>query len=588
MSEGKDLVEDVKQRLGVEDVIGEYVELKRAGRNLKALSPFNSEKTASFMVSPDKQIWHDFSSGKGGDMFSFVMEMEGLEFKDALELLARKAGLDITNYRSGGGQSNAKAKKRALEALELATKFYQTQLLHNKKALEYVVGKRNMNKDALESFRIGYAPSSFTAVSDFLKSKGYTEKEIQDAGLGVKRTRGMIDMFRGRMMVPLMDSQGQVIGFTARLIDDTQDGPKYINTPQTSLYDKSRHVFGFSQAKDAIRRAGYAVITEGNLDVVSSHQAGFKNVVATAGTAMTKYHLKTVGRVAGDIRLAFDADRAGLAATERAIELAQDQDLQLSVVTIPDGKDPDDIVREDPTKWQELIAQPEYAIDWLIERYAGLLDIQTAIGKREFTDVILRIIKKLSDEVEKDHYLRKLAAMVDISLESIQLKMRNLKDEPSVSKARKVQAVQAQTHKPDPSIIEDKFLGLLLLYPTTRRVLETTGGQLVFSREGRQPIYEYLQTHPHGSVDDLDPPPELKEVSEHVKLAMFTAEHNYQDFDSNERLREASDLAKKLITNSKLHQKTALIERLRQAEQMGNDELVAEIIQSIDRINKTA
>ncbi|MCA9348737.1 DNA primase [Candidatus Saccharibacteria bacterium] len=586
MSEGKDLVFDVKQRLGIEDVVGDYLELKRAGRNLKALSPFNPEKTASFMVSPEKQIWHDFSSGKGGDMLSFIMEVEGLDFKEALDLLARKAGLDPTAYRSSGDQAAGKLKKRVSEALEQATKFYQTQLLHNPAALNYVTQRRGFTKQSLIDFRIGYAPDKLNALSSYLRDKGFKDTEITGAGLAVLRSRGPIDMFRGRMMVPLMDTQGMVIGFTARLVKDGQDGPKYINTPQTLVYDKSRHVFGFSQAKDAIRRAGYAVVTEGNLDVVSSHQASVKQVVATAGTAMTIYHLKTVGRLTSDIRLAFDADRAGIAATERAIELAQDQDLQLSVVNIPSGKDPDDIVREDSALWQEIITKPVYAVDWLIDRYKNILDIETAPGKREFTDVILRLIKKLQDPVEKDHYLRVLAEMVDISLDSIKLKLDQIKLDSQPTKRRVVENLSSTNIKPDASVIEDNFLGLLILYPTTRRVAETTAGQLLFSRPGRQQIYDYILANPHASIDDMSPPEELQEVSEHVKLAAFTAEHNYQDFDSNERLREASDLAQKLIKNSKQHTKNELINQLRHAETQGDDDMVSQIVQAIDRLNK--
>lgn len=584
MNEGKDLVADIKQRLSIEEVIGDYLELKRAGRNLKALSPFSAEKTPSFMVSPEKQIWHDFSSGKGGDMFSFVMEVEGLDFKACLEQLARKAGIDTSQYARGGNSGVSKHKKRLSEALELAAKFYQAQLVNNKSAIAYVSQKRAFRQEAIKDFKIGYSPAAFTSLTDFLTNKKFTEKELRDSGLAVPSKRGIIDMFRGRMMVPLMDTQGQVIGFTARSINSDDSGPKYINTPQTLLYDKSRHVYGFSQAKDAIRRAGYVVITEGNLDVVSSHQAGVKQVVATAGTAMTKYHLKTVGRLTGDVRLAFDSDKAGLAATERAIELAQGEDLQLSVVSIPDGKDPDDIVRSDSAAWSQIIAEPTYAIDWLIERYAALLNIESAQGKREFTDIILKVIKGLSDAVEKDHYLRVLAEMVDISLESITLKLQTINDQPQPQKKR-IQEPKETTA--DASVIEDQFLGLLILYPTTRRVAETKDDQIIFTRPGRQAIYDYLQANPQAQVDDLQPPEELKEVAEHVKLATFTAEHNYKDFGSNERLREASDLAQKLIKTSKTIKKQQLIERLKQAEAAGNDELISELIQAIDRVNKT-
>ncbi len=312
-----DAVEEIKSRLSIEDVIGEYVQLKRAGRNWRGLSPFSNERTPSFMVSPEKQIWHDFSSGKGGNMFSFVMEMEGLEFKAALELLARKAGIDIEQYRSSGSSARGQEKERLQQALELAAKFYQAHLKQNRAALEYVLKIRGFSKDTILQWQLGYSPSSGTALIDFLRGKKFTDEEIKRAGLSTQRYRGAGDMFRGRLMIPLADQFGKVVGFTARLLADEPDAPKYINTPQTVLYDKSRHVYGLHLAKEAIRKCKYVVLVEGNLDVIASHQAGVRQTVATAGTALTEQHLKALSRFTGDIRLSFDADKAGLAATER-------------------------------------------------------------------------------------------------------------------------------------------------------------------------------------------------------------------------------------------------------------------------------
>ncbi|HEU5187129.1 MAG TPA: DNA primase, partial [Candidatus Saccharimonadales bacterium] len=313
--------EEIRSRLNIEDVVGEYVQLKRAGRNFKGLSPFSQEKTPSFMVSPEKHIWHDFSTGRGGDVFSFIMELEGLDFKGALELLARKAGIDLAQYRTGDGSLGRK-KEGLFAALDMAAKYYQLSLLNNKTALEYVVKKRGLNKAVVRDFRIGYAPDSDNALLIALTKRGFTEPQLRDAGLVVTRRAGPGDMFHARMMVPLMDPQGRVVGFTARILTDDPNAPKYINTPQTLLYDKGRHVFGLHLAKEAIRKSGFVVVVEGNLDVVSPHQAGFANVVATAGTALTEHHLRALSRFTNDVRLAFDADKAGVAATERAIAIA--------------------------------------------------------------------------------------------------------------------------------------------------------------------------------------------------------------------------------------------------------------------------
>ncbi|MEP6710324.1 MAG: DNA primase, partial [Candidatus Saccharibacteria bacterium] len=369
----QDAKEEVRARLNIEDVIGEYVQLKRAGRNFKGLSPFTPEKTPSFVVSPDKHIWHDFSSNKGGDLFGFVMEVEGMDFRAALEHLARKAGVDLSMYDTKGGQEVAQKKKRLREAHALAANYYQHSLMKNQHALEYVFTTRQFDKPTVTEFQIGYAPDSGDALTQFLTKKGFTKKELSDGGL---TNRFGSDMFRGRLVVPLMDASGQVIGFTARILVDAPNAPKYLNTTQTLLYDKSRHVFGLSQAKEAIRKSDYAVIVEGNLDVVASHQAGVKQVVATAGTAMTEHHLRALSRLSGNIRLAFDGDKAGLVATERAIPIAQQVGVSLTIVSMPDGvKDPDDLIKQDPKLWQTAIDSAQPVVDWILQQYSQREDI---------------------------------------------------------------------------------------------------------------------------------------------------------------------------------------------------------------------
>src|ERR1700741_523613 len=420
-----DAVEEIKSRLNIEDVISEYVQLKRAGRNFKGLSPFSNERIPSFMVSPEKGIWHDFSSGKGGNIFSFVMEMEGLEFREALELLARKANVDLEQFRGTRGSGNAKVKERLYDANEMACKFYQVQFSQNQAALEYIFKTRRYSKEIALEFRLGYSPNNGSALIDYLKKQGFTEKELTQAGLTARRYRGGVqDMFRGRLMVPLMDQQGRVIGFTARLLEDIPDAPKYINTPQTLLYDKSRHVYGFSQAKDALRKAGFAVLVEGNLDVIASHQAGVRNVVATAGTALTEPHLKTISRFTSDVRLAFDEDKAGQAATERAIPIASKVGVRLGIITLPSGKDPGQLIKKDPKLWQEDITKSEYAIDWLIERYSKVLDLSKAPDKREFSDVTLATVRQLTDSVEQDHFVSKIAKILGVSSDAIRSKLK--------------------------------------------------------------------------------------------------------------------------------------------------------------------
>lgn len=544
-----DAVDEVKQRLSIEDVISEYVPLKRAGRNWKGLSPFTNERTASFVVSPEKQIWHDFSSGKGGNMFSFVMEVEGLDFKGALELLARKAGMDIEQYRNSprhGGPD----KERLYELLELAAKFYQVQFSKNKTALDYVLKQRAFSKDTALEWRLGYSPNNGSALLDFAKNKGFTEAEIKQAGLSAQAYRGGIqDMFRGRLMVPLQDPQSRVIGFTARLLIDDPKAPKYINTPQTVLYDKSRHIYGLHLAKETIRKSKFVVMVEGNLDVIASHQAGVSQVVATAGTALTEFQMKALGRFTGDIRLSFDSDQAGVAATERAIPIASRAKVSLSIVDIPSGKDPDELIRQDPKLWQKAVSEHEYALDWLIKRYSKKLDIKSAQGKRQFSDILLPVVRGLGDEVERDHYLNAIAKTLDVTIEALEQKFAKTTSSETPVRHRRVKVEPQQLDKTvvENRKLQDNFLSLMLMRQTLREFLDLITADMLYTDEGRQ-LLEFLKKHPALSgQDDLIKSPSWKVLADYVKIEALLYEELYSGLELNELHYEAARLQARLI-----------------------------------------
>lgn len=508
-------MEEIKSRLGIEDVISEYVQLKRAGRNYKGLSPFSAEKTPSFMVSPEKGIWHDFSSGKGGNMFSFVMEMEGLDFKGALELLARKAGVDLTQYQSARSSDFGKLKERLYEANELAAKFYQTQFKQHQAALSYIFKKRKFTKDVVLSFRLGYSPNTGSALVDFLKKKGFSDQELTKSGLATKRYRGLGDMFRGRIQVPLMDAQGRVVGFTARLLEDVPNAPKYLNTPQTILYDKGRHVYGLHLAKEGIRRSNYVVVAEGNLDVIASHQAGITQVVATAGTAMTEMHLKALNRFTADVRLAFDQDKAGLAAAERAIPIAGKVGVSLSIITIPEGKDPDELIKKDPELWRKAIENQQYALDWLIERYASQLDLDSAVGKRQFSDIILRVVRQLPDSVEQDHYVSVVAKRIGVSKSAMEQKLKS--GEASTRSVLKKPKVDSQVDQKTVDRIktQDQLMALTLMQPALRSYLKTITYDMLLNEDAHQ-LLRFLQDNPQFSGDPKQIEA-LRDIADYVK-----------------------------------------------------------------------
>ena len=412
-----DAKEEIKSRLAVEDVVGQYVELKRAGRNLKGHSPWGVDKTPSFMVSPEKGIWHDFSANKGGDIFTFVMEVEGLSFKEALEKLAEKAGVDLSKYR-GGNPNITKKKLRLKEALGLATKYYQACLVRSEPARDYVFYKRHMNRGTISEFQIGYSPASGKALRTALKKRGFTERELDDAGL---LNQYKSDLFKNRMMVPFIDTGGSIIGFTARVLDKSE--PKYLNTPETLLFNKSRFIFGLYNAKEAIRRSGFVVIVEGNMDVISSHQAGVKEAVATSGTAMTEQHLKTLSKLTSDIRLAYDGDAAGIKATERAIMLAGDLGIELTVISNYHGaKDPDELIQKDPALWQQAVEERVPAVDWLLNKYEENLDLRSAPDKKKYSDIALKLLSYVKDEVERATYEEKVASRLGVEVKILREK----------------------------------------------------------------------------------------------------------------------------------------------------------------------
>ncbi len=565
-----DAVEDVKNRLSVEDVISRYVELKRAGRNFKGLSPFNNEKTASFMVSPDKQIWHDFSSGKGGNMFSFVMEMEGVDFRGALELLARQAGVDLSQYqRSDSGRG--KQRERLGEVLELAAKFYQIHFSKNKTALEYILKTRKFSKTTALEFKIGYSPSSGKSLTKFLLGKGYSAQELKSAGLATQRGgsagQQISDMFRGRIMIPLQDPFGKVIGFTARLLNESRPlasgAPKYINTPATLLYDKSRHVFGLHLAKEAIRKSNFAVVVEGNLDVIASHQAGIRQVVATAGTAITDQHLKVISRLTDDVRLAFDQDSAGLAAAERSIPIASKANVSLSIITVTEGKDPDELIQKDPALWQRAIEAPQYAVDWLIEQYLAKLDLTSAKGKREFTDILLKVVKALDDSVEQDHYITRLSKLLDISAEALRAKLARTD---TTNRPKTLKHVTPPSKTADKSVQElvkaqNHFLAIMLVQPGLRMYVklldetilpgESAQKLLVFFKENPKFIYNETAKIPTGT-------------REYCNILLLLYEELYQSLELLDLRYEAAQLQARLIQQYVKSQKTKLASAMRE------------------------
>ena len=556
--------EEVRSRLDIEAVIGEYVQLKRAGRNWKGLSPFSSEKTPSFMVSPEKGIWHDFSSNQGGDVFTFVMLVEGLDFRGALEHLARKAGVDLSQFETRSDvRGLAEKKKRLLAMHESAATFYQRHLFAHETARNYVK-KRGFNAQVVGDFRLGYAPANGSALKQFLAKKGYSERDMREGGL--LSARGQ-DMFRDRLMIPLADGQGQVIGFTARLLADTPHAPKYLNTPQTLLYDKGRHVYALHLAKESIRRQDTAVLVEGNLDVISSHQVGVTQVVATAGTAMTEAHVKVLSRMCSHIRLAFDGDKAGIAATERAIPIVGRLGLELGVVVLPsDAKDPDELIQKDPEAWKQTVQHSKPAIEWVIDQYEARYDVTTALGKRRLTTDALTLLQTVDNPVEQEHYLQMIASRTGASVAVLAERSTQLRDMASERRLRENKHGELQ---PRDNVRHDHLLALLCFESELRDMAMELSVD-AFVGEDRQELFRYLVAHPEGLPRE-GVPSELRSYETYVKIVQLKAETRYAGRTAQDRFDEAAHLVSLIKLQHIKQKKLALTAQLRQAEAGDNE-----------------
>jgi DNA primase len=459
---------EIKSKLSVVDVVGETVALKRAGSSYKGLCPFHGEKTPSFIVTPDRESWRCFGCGEGGDIFTFLMRRDGLDFREALSRLAEKAGVELSERTA----REDRHKRRLREALEAAIAWYREVLLQARQAeaARAYLAERGFSDETLERFSIGYAPNTWEALTRRLIGRGFNNEELIAAGLASPSNRGgIIDKFRGRIIIPIRDASGRPVGLGGRIMPGAE-GPKYLNSPAGPLFDKSRTLFAIDLARATIRREKLTVIVEGYTDVMAAHQAGFQNVVASLGTALTHGQIELATRYADAVALAYDVDLAGEAATQRGLleELGPDQSVsKVRVVRIPAGKDPDELIRTDPEAWRAAVAGAKPVIEYFLDRTAAEFGLDTVTGKREVTGRALALLKRVGDPIERNLYLQRVAQMVQVEERIL---AEALKREP----VRRTPARAGQT--PDsgsgavvPSVplspLESEALSLLLRHP---------------------------------------------------------------------------------------------------------------------------
>ncbi|MDP3982074.1 MAG: DNA primase [bacterium] len=493
-------VEEIKNRLDIVQVVGEYVQLQKAGGNFRAVCPFHSEKTPSFFVSPARQTWHCFGGcGEGGDMFSFVMKIEGIEFADALRLLAQKAGIELP--KRGEAQAYKEQdteRKRLLEIMELSCLFFEKQLTSSqagKEALLYLQS-RGVTEESISLWRIGYAPDSYRALLDFLQEKGHRGEDISKAGLLVRSEGKTYDRFRGRIMFTIRDTNEQVVGFGGRIFGKKEgaDLAKYINTSNTPLYDKSRILYGLEKAKIEIRREDLCILVEGYMDVIMACQAGFKNVVACSGTALTSAHLRLLKRFTNNLVTAFDMDDAGDNATRKSITAAIEEGFSLKVVRMPPGKDPADVATENPEVFANLVKNAVSVFDFYFSSAFSKWDKKTAQGKKFIADDLLPVIQKIPHRVEQSHWISRLAEELGVKEETLMEELGKVKTEQKPRSFKGNETLTVSQTKTRVEKIEEHVLVLLLRSPT---LLSDMGAEWIpYISEQTWKIVEEIRAHP--------------------------------------------------------------------------------------------
>jgi DNA primase len=455
--------EQIKAKLSIADVVGSYLKLERAGGNFKARCPFHNEKTPSFYVSPSRDSYHCFGCSRGGDIFSFVQEIEGVDFLGSLEVLAARAGVELKPV-----DLRAKSEtERQYAVIEEAAKFYHTNLLQSAEAKDYLK-KRNIKEETVRGFRLGFARPEWGTLYEHLARKGFKDEEMEKAGLVIRTSQSIrhaggryYDRFRGRVVFPLCDGSGRVVGFSGRILIQSGDHEeaKYINTPQTPLYDKSRVLFGYDKARQEIRKQDACVLVEGQMDLVSSHQAGVKNCVAVSGTALTGEHLNLIKRMTDNLIVTLDADAAGISASKKSFLLALEKDFKVKAALLPDGLDPADLIAKDENEWRAAVSTSipiiEFLINSLMRRNYNRLDLSINIEKE-----VLPFVEAIQSSIEQGYYVDKISNVTGIKDDYIIACLKKLSSQRQ-NEVREVEPEPVKQIGSKINLIERKLFGLM-------------------------------------------------------------------------------------------------------------------------------
>ncbi len=569
------VVQQIKDKLNIIDVVSSYLKLEKTGINFRAPCPFHSEKKPSFFVSPTRQSFKCFGCGASGSVFDFIMQIEGIEFGDALKILAKRAGVQLEEYHP-----ELKTKRQRLyEICELSCQFFEKQLEteKGKKVLEYLK-KRKLTQETIKKWRIGYSLDMWRTLSDFLVSKGYNRMEILEAGMAVKSEKGSYDRFRGRIMFPIFDLSSQVVGFGGRVFEKQEDTAKYLNIQNTLLYDKSKTLYGLNFGKMDTRKKDYCILTEGYMDVISSHQAGFSNTVAASGTSLTPFQLKILKRYTNNILFSFDMDSAGSLATKRGIDLAQKEGFDIKVIAMPHDKDPADVIAENPGEWEKLVKNAKEIMDFYFDDAFHRFDQETSKGKKEISEQILPLIRKVPNKILQFHFINKLSKALKVSEESVVGELKNIITKKDEETKREVTFNQKKARG---QLLEEKIIALIFrsneqlqyvldedieLFSPAFQIILTCLKEEKDIKKACLKI-EKKESHLKTVIDDCVFKSEM-ETEENIDDEFQVCLSAFRDFSSKERLK---DIGKEI----------------EQVEREGNEEKLLELMQTFNKMIKS-
>ncbi|MDP3976309.1 MAG: DNA primase [bacterium] len=532
-------LEEIRSRINIEELVAQYCQLKKSGRNFKANCPFHQEKTPSFIISPDKGLAYCFGCRKGGDIFAFFQQIENVDFPEAVKTLAERAGVQL--QQTSSAKPDKSEKEIILKLIQAAHHFFQDHLTQSEVAQKYLEA-RGYHRDAQKMFGLGFAPDSFHELTEYLQKKGFTSAQMLDAGLAAQKNIGdsnVYDRFRNRVIFPIHDPAGTLVAFGGRALS-SDDPAKYLNSPETKYYHKGLSLYCFHLAKQAIREKDQAIVVEGYFDALSCQRMGYHHTVASLGTALTDGQIKLLGRFTKNFLFAFDADVSGQSAASRSIELAQRLGYNVSVILIPAnaGKDPDEALRGEPKEWENAVRDAVPATEYEFQKAFSVADVSTVGGKKQIGEILLPIIKRLPNAVEQEHYLKKLSLQLDTSLKAIMAEFAKQKESPvTLSQSLRRPPAPEPPH-PEPYSRVEHFLGLLLNHPGHMELVKSLVKPEYLIDEKEKELYKTVVDHYNLSAGQKGDKNQEGGEMTRLRLLELYGEEKYRDFSQDELKQE--------------------------------------------------